>query len=63
MTFSAGQKRAEAEKEVNYRKRVFARLVAEGKMLQSQADYRLAIMREIADDYRKTEDTTERLPL
>jgi hypothetical protein len=42
----------EAEREVKYRKRVYAGLVERGKMTREAADRRTAIMQEIADYHR-----------
>ena len=51
--FTTSEKLQCAEREVGYRKRVFARLVEQGKMKQELADKQIAIMSEIADDYRR----------
>ena len=51
MTYSAAVKALEARREVNYRKRVYARLVVEGRMKGHDADYRIDVMEEIARDY------------
>lgn len=50
--FSDDEKRAAAEREVKFRKRVYARRVAEGRMRQEQADREIALMEAIAADYR-----------
>lgn len=50
--FTDQQKREAAEREVKFRKRVYARRVAERRMKQEQADHEIAIMAEIAEDYR-----------
>lgn len=39
-----------ADREVEYRKRVYARLVVNGKMTQRQADWELACMNSIRDN-------------
>jgi hypothetical protein len=52
MAFSAAEKQKEAEREARMRERVFATLVRKGSVTQNAADRRIAIMREIADDYR-----------
>lgn len=41
-----------AKREVAYRRRVYARLVANGRMSQDKADREIAIMDAIASDYR-----------
>lgn len=51
MSFSAQDKQREALRELGYRRKVYTRMVAEGRMKGKQADLRLAIMSEIADDY------------
>ena len=50
-TFTAGEKYTEARREVGYRKRVYARLVAEGKMKAENAARQIAIMEAIMQDY------------
>lgn len=50
--FTAEQKADEVKREVAYRRRVYARLVEEGKMKQTAASERIAIMVEIEADYR-----------
>lgn len=40
------------ERELGYRRRVFPRRVAEGKMKQADADREIAIFEAIAADYR-----------
>jgi hypothetical protein len=59
MTFSAKQKKAEALRELGYRRKVYTRLVAEGRMKGHDADIRLQIMAEIADDYSREADIEE----
>jgi hypothetical protein len=51
--FSNAEKHREAVREVAYRRRSFARWVSDKKMRQEHADLRIAIMQEIADDYRR----------
>ena len=51
MIFTNQQKRDAALWEVKYRKRVYARLVSDGRMTQAKADEQIAIMQAIADDY------------
>lgn len=52
MTFTDDDKRAAAEREVKFRRRVYARRVAEGRMRQEQADREIAVMESIAADYK-----------
>jgi hypothetical protein len=51
--FTAKEKHDEAIREVEMRKSVFPRWVTMGRLTQREADRRIAIMAEIADDYRK----------
>jgi hypothetical protein len=51
--FTNNDKFKEAMRELSYRKRVYERLVAEKGMRRELADKRIAIMQEIAEDYRK----------
>lgn len=51
--FTDQQKLEAAQRELSYRKRVFERRVAEGKMTREKADYEIEIMSAIADDYAK----------
>ena len=53
MKHTAVQKAEAAEREVKYRKRVYAGLVDRGKMDRDFADRQISIMQEIADDYRE----------
>jgi hypothetical protein len=53
MTFSLEQKLAAVVRETSFRRRVYARRVAEGKMTQKLADEQIAVMVEIAADYDK----------
>ncbi len=55
MTFSDAEKRECAEREARMRRRVYPRWVEQKKMSLSQADKQIALMDEIADDYRKKE--------
>jgi len=52
MKFTDQQKHEAAERELRFRRRVYARRVAEGRMKQEQADHEIEIMSEIANDYR-----------
>jgi len=57
--FSAKQKHAEALRELAQRRRVYSRMVAEGRMKGKDADLRLQVMSEIADDYREQAEADE----
>jgi hypothetical protein len=57
--FTTAEKLHELKRELNYRERVFARLVAEGRMTPEARDRRMAIMRDIAADYVKLADLDE----
>lgn len=48
---TAAEKLFEAKREVGYRERVYARLVAEGKMKAANAARGIAVMKAIAADY------------
>lgn len=54
--FTARDKREEAEREMQYRNRVYQRLVSQGKMVFETARRRQALMRAIRDDYAKLEE-------
>jgi hypothetical protein len=45
-----------ADREVRKRRRVYSRLVAEGRMTGKAADKEIAVMQAIADDYRQKAD-------
>lgn len=49
------EKRQCAEREVKQRVKVYRRLIATGKMTPQQADREIAMMTEIANDYRLQE--------
>lgn len=51
--FTDARKAAEARREVKMRRRVYARRVGTGAMSASEADYQIAVMEEIADDYEE----------
>lgn len=51
--FTAEQKLKCAARECEMRQRVYPRLVEQGKMTQEKADLEIAMMAEIADDYRE----------
>ncbi|HMF27592.1 MAG TPA: hypothetical protein VKE42_02405 [Candidatus Cybelea sp.] len=57
--FTNTDKWKEATREVSYRKRVYERLVADKGMRRELADRRIAIMSEIAEDYRKLAEQDE----
>jgi hypothetical protein len=50
--FTATEKLKCLEREVVYRKRFYARMVAEKKMTEQLAIKQISIMEQIADDYR-----------
>lgn len=50
--FTAEQKLRAVDRELGYRRRVFARRVAERKMTQRQMDDEIAVFEAIAEDYR-----------
>jgi hypothetical protein len=49
--FSAAAKQLAAEREVAYRRRVYPRLIIDGKITDGFAAVQIAIMEEIAHDY------------
>jgi hypothetical protein len=49
--FTAEEKHAEAVREVEMRKQVYEGLVRANSLSQQEADRRIALMREIAEDY------------
>lgn len=49
------------ERELAYRRKVYLRLVAEGKMSGKLADWQLAVMDSIRLDYARQVDEDERL--
>jgi hypothetical protein len=60
MIFTAEQKRQAVDRELTYRRRVFARMVEAGKMAKKAMNEQIAIFEAIRDDYAKAE-TSERL--
>lgn len=58
--FTAEEKLAAVKREIGFRKRVYARRVAENKMAQAQMDREIAVFEAIADDY-ETAASKERL--
>jgi hypothetical protein len=51
--FSNLEKQREAQREVAYRKQVYDRLISAQRMSRQDADRKIAIMQEIADEYRE----------
>lgn len=60
MPHTAADKKKAVERELTFRRRVYPRWIADGRMSQKLADEQIAIFEEIRDDYAKAE-TTERL--
>lgn len=52
-TFTNEQKLQAIEREIRYRERVYANRVAIDRMTRAKADYEVAVMKAIADDYRR----------
>ncbi len=50
--FTAQQKLDAVDRELGFRRRVYARRVAEGKMTERLADEQIAVFEAIAEDYR-----------
>jgi hypothetical protein len=55
MIFTAEQKRKAVDRELSYRRRVYARRVADGKMSPQLAAEQIAIFEAIEDDYAAAE--------
>lgn len=53
--FTDDQKRAAVERELHYRRRVYPRLISEGKMSERLAQRQIAIFEAIAVDYEENE--------
>lgn len=53
MAFTNQEKLAAVQRELGYRRRVFERRVAEGKMSKALADEQIAVFEQIAADYQK----------
>lgn len=53
MTPTAKDKLDAIERELNYRRRVYPRMVGAGKMTQTLADKQIALFEAIRDDYAK----------
>lgn len=51
--FTAGQKLEAVSRELGFRRRVYARRVADGKMTQRLADEQIAVFEAIEADYQK----------
>ena len=60
MSFTAQQKREAVDRELSYRRRVFARMVENGKMTRRTMDEQIAIFEAIREDYSNAE-ASERL--
>lgn len=54
-TYSTSDKLIVVERELKMRRRVYPRRVADGRMTQPQADFEIAVMEAIAEDYRAIE--------
>jgi hypothetical protein len=54
--YSALEKHREAQREVELRKSVYERWIAMGGMSRSEAERKIAIMQEIADDYERASE-------
>ena len=63
MEFSNEMKLKIAKRELQMRQRVYPRWVAGQRMTQTQADYEIAGMRAIVEDYEKATGTNAQLPL
>ena len=59
-TFTAREKLKAVDRELGFRRRVYATRVAEGRMKQSDADFQIGIMAAIADDYRAQAEADDR---
>jgi len=56
---SAVEKYREAQRELAYRRRVYAKLLAENRLQPEIAEQRIAIMQEIVEDYRRLAEIDE----
>jgi hypothetical protein len=52
-SFTATTKLGAVERELKYRRRVYPRLIADGKMTDGLAAAQIAVFEAIADDYRE----------
>lgn len=59
MTFSTEQKIAAVKREIGFRRRVYARRVADKRMTQADANEQIGIMEAILADYEKLAATNE----
>lgn len=59
-TFTYRDKMRECQREAGYRRFVYPKLVASGKMRQAEADKRIAILEEMALDYGRAAEKQER---
>lgn len=55
MVFTAEQKRKAVERELTFRRRVYPRWIADGRMTQKLADEQIAIFETISADYAAAE--------
>ena len=53
MTFTTEQKIAAVDRELKFRRYVYAKRVAGGKMTQAKADEEIAVMEAIREDYAR----------
>jgi hypothetical protein len=53
MKYSAHDKLTAIDRELAYRRRVYPRLVANHQVSQQHANYQIAVLEAIADDYRE----------
>jgi hypothetical protein len=64
MSYTAREKATEAKREVAQREWVYQKMVDGGRLKLDQANYRIAVMKEIAADYAElaeAEEAMERL--
>ena len=60
--FTAAEKEKCARRELGYRMRVYGGLVASGRMNANKARHEIALMQEIADDYRRQAQPDDLFP-
>jgi hypothetical protein len=60
MPYTAQDKKEAVERELKYRRRVYPRWIADGRMTRDLADRQIAIFEDIMADYAKAEQS-ERL--